>query len=163
MLIRFGLHAAIERGLPLQLHTGIGDRDLDLHRVNPLHLLDLLRATSDVPILLLHCYPYHREAGYLAQAFPNVHFDVGLGINHTGVRSVAVVAESLELAPFAKQLYSSDAWGPPELHYLGALLWRRAVTTTFGRWVADDDWSEADARRVVNMIAHENARRVYRL
>ncbi len=163
VLIRFGLHAAIERGLPLQLHTGIGDRDLDLHRVNPLHLLDFLRATPDVPVLLLHCYPYHREAGYLAQAFPNVHFDVGLGINHTGVRSVAVVAESFELAPFAKQLYSSDAWGPPELHYLGALLWRRAVTTTFGRWVADGDWPEADARRVVTMIARDNARRVYRL
>ena len=163
VLIRFGLHAAIARGLPLQLHTGFGDRDLDLHSVNPLHLVNLLRAIPEVPVLLLHCYPFHREAGYLAQAFPNVHFDVGLGINHTGVRSVAVVAESFELAPFAKQLYSSDAWGPPELHYLGALLWRRAITAVFGRWVADDDWSEADARRVVDMIARDNARRVYRL
>ncbi|MDQ0379782.1 amidohydrolase family protein [Amycolatopsis thermophila] len=163
VLIRFGLHAAIARGLPLQLHTGLGDRDLDLRRVNPLHLMDFLRSVPDVPVLLLHCYPYHREAGYLAQAFPNVHFDVGLGINHTGVRSAAVVAESFELAPFAKQLYSSDAWGPPELHYLGALLWRRAVAATFGRWVADGDWSEADARRVVDLVARDNARRVYQL
>jgi predicted TIM-barrel fold metal-dependent hydrolase len=116
-----------------------------------------------VPIVLLHCYPYHREAGYLAQAFGNVHFDVGLAINHVGVRSAQVVAESFELAPFAKQLYSSDAWGPPELHHLGAVLWRRAVTSVLGGWVTNGDWSAADARRVADMVGRDNARRVYRL
>jgi predicted TIM-barrel fold metal-dependent hydrolase len=165
VLLRHGLHAAVRLGLPIQIHTGFGDRDLDLHRANPIHLLDFLRTpgVADVPIVLLHCYPYHREAGYLAQAFPNVHFDVGLAINHVGVRSTQVVAESFELAPFAKQLYSSDAWGPPELHHLGAVLWRRAVTSVLGRWVEDGDWSGADARRVVDMIGRDNARRVYRL
>ncbi|TQM46159.1 amidohydrolase family protein [Pseudonocardia cypriaca] len=165
VLLRHGLHAAVRLGLPIQIHTGFGDRDLDLHRANPIHLLDFLRSpgVADVPIMLLHCYPYHREAGYLAQAFANVHFDVGLAINHIGVRSTQVVAESLELAPFAKQLYSSDAWGPPELHHLGAVLWRRAVGRVLGRWVDDGDWSAADALRVVDMIGGGNARRVYRL
>jgi predicted TIM-barrel fold metal-dependent hydrolase len=165
VLLRHGLHVAVGLGLPIQIHTGFGDRDLDLHRSNPIHLLDFLRmpGVADVPILLLHCYPYHREAGYLAQAFGNVYFDVGLALNHVGVRSTAVVAESFELAPFAKQLYSSDAWGPPELHHLGAALWRRAVTTVFGRWVEDGDWSAADAQRVADMIGRDNASRVYRL
>ena len=62
-----------------------------------------------VDVLLLHCYPYHRQAGYLAQVFPHVYFDVGLAVNHTGLGSAGVVAESLELAPFAKILFSSDA------------------------------------------------------
>jgi uncharacterized protein len=165
VLLRHGLHAAVRLGLPIQIHTGFGDRDLDLHRTNPIHLLDFLRrpTVAGVPIVLLHCYPYHREAGYLAQAFANVHFDVGLAVNHVGVRSTQVVAESFELAPFAKQLYSSDAWGPPELHHLGAVLWRRAVTSVLGGWVADGDWSPADARRVVEMVGRDNARRVYRL
>ncbi len=165
VLLRHGLHAAVGLGLPIQIHTGLGDRDLDLHRSNPIHLLDFLRmpGVADVPIVLLHCYPYHREAGYLAQAFPNVHFDVGLAVNHVGVRSTQVIAESFELAPFAKQLYSSDAWGPPELHHLGAALWRRAVITVFGRWVEDGDWSAADAQRVAGMVGRDNARRVYRL
>lgn len=165
VLLRFGLHTAVEAGLPVQIHTGLGDRDLDLHRVNPLLLLDFLRIpeVSRVPVMLLHCYPYHREAGYLAQAFPNVYFDVGLAVNHSGARSTEVVAESFELAPFAKQLYSSDAWGPPELHFLGAALWRRAVGRVFGRWVDDGDWSLADAIRVAGMVGSENARRVYRL
>jgi predicted TIM-barrel fold metal-dependent hydrolase len=67
------------------------------------------------------------------------------------------------VAPFAKQLYSSDAWGPPELHFLGATLWRKAITEVFGRWVADGDWSAADAVRVAGMIGRDNARRVYGL
>lgn len=165
VLIRHGLHAAVERGLPIQIHTGLGDRDLDLHRSNPVLLADFLRLpeVAAVPIVLLHCYPYHREAAYLAQAFPGVHFDIGLALNQVGLRSREVVAESFELAPFAKQLYSSDAWGPAELHHLGAALWRRAITTVFGSWVEDGDWSLADAKRVAGMVGRENAVRVYRL
>ena len=52
--------------------------------------------------MLLHCYPFHREAGYLAQVFPHVYFDVGLAVNYTGRAAGAVLAESLELAPFGK-------------------------------------------------------------
>lgn len=165
VLLRHGLHAAVDLGLPIQIHTGLGDRDLDLPAANPVHLLDFLRlpAVAAVPVLLLHCYPYHREAAYLTQAFPNVHLDVGLAMNHLGVRSRELLAESFELAPFAKLLYSSDAWGPPELHHLGAVLWRRAVTDTFGRWVRDGDWSAADAVRVAGMVGRGNAARVYGL
>lgn len=165
VVLRHGLHAAVERGLPIQIHTGLGDRDLDLHRANPVRLLDFLRLpeVAAVPIMLLHCYPYHREAAYLAQAFPNVHIDVGLALNHVGVRARAVLAESFELAPFAKLLYSSDGWGLPELHFLGAALWRRAVGTTFGRWVEDGDWSLDDAKRIAEMVGRGNAARVYRL
>ncbi len=165
VLLRFGLHAAVDLGLPIQVHTGFGDRDLDLDKVNPLLLLDFLRTpqVASVPVMLLHCYPYHREAGYLAQAFHNVYFDVGLGVNFLGARSVDLVAESFELAPFAKQLYSSDAWGLPELHYLGAVLWRRAIATALGGWVQAGDWSGGDACRVAAMVARDNARRVYGL
>ena len=165
VLIAFGIHAAVEAGLPLQLHVGFGDRDLDLHRTNPMLLLPFLRqaAVGRVPVLLLHCYPYEREAGYLAQAFGNVYLDVGLALNYLGARARALVARSYEMAPFAKVLYSSDAWGPAELHYLGARLWRTAVTGVFGEWVEAGEWSLDDARRVVDLSAQVNARRVYRI
>ena len=165
VLLRHGVHCAVERGLPIQVHTGFGDRDLDLHRANPLLLTGLLRqpAVAAVPVMLLHCYPFHREAGYLAQAFDQVYCDVGLAVNHVGARAAAVVAESMELAPFAKLLYSSDAWGPAELHYLGATLWRRATAAATQAWVDAGDWSEPDARRVMRMIGRDNALRAYRL
>jgi hypothetical protein len=116
-----------------------------------------------VPVMLLHCYPYHRTAGYLAQVFPHVYLDVGLAVNYTGARSRAVVAESLELAPFGKLLFSSDAWGPAELHYLGAVLWRSAMATVLGEWVESGEWSGAEALRVAQMVGADNAKRVYRL
>ena len=165
VLLRFLLWAGVDRGLPVQVHTGFGDPDVDLRRADPLLLRGFCELTQEraVPLMLLHCYPYHRQAGYLAHAYPHVYLDVGLAINHVGARAAAVVAESLELAPFGKVLFSSDAWGPPELHYLGALLWRRATARVLGEWVESGDWALADAVGVAEMIGAQNARRVYRL
>ncbi|OBH13912.1 amidohydrolase family protein [Mycobacterium sp. E1747] len=163
VLLRFGLHRALRLGKPLQFHVGLGDRDCDLHKTNPLLLLDFLRQSADTPVVLLHCYPYEREAGYLAQAFNNVYVDGGLSVNQLGARSPAFIARLLELAPFGKVLYSSDGFGPAELHYLGATLWRRAIHRVLRGFVDDDDWSEADAMRVVDLIAHGNAAALYRV
>lgn len=73
-LIAHGIHTAVSMKLPVQFHVGFGDRDLDLHKTNPRYLLDFLRSpeVQDTPIMLLHCYPFEREAGYLAHAFENV-------------------------------------------------------------------------------------------
>jgi predicted TIM-barrel fold metal-dependent hydrolase len=163
VLLRFGLHAALRLGKPLQFHVGFGDRDCDLHKANPLYLLDFLRQSGDTPIVLLHCYPYEREAGYLAQAFNNVYVDGGLSVNYLGARSPAFIARLLEMAPFRKILYSSDGFGPAELHFLGAALWRTGIHRVLRGFVESDNWSEADAMRVVDLIARANALRVYRL
>ncbi|MCH9667577.1 MAG: amidohydrolase family protein [Actinomycetia bacterium] len=163
VLLRFGLHRALRLGKPLQLHVGFGDRECDLHATNPVHLLDFLRVSGDTPVMLLHCYPYEREAGYLAQAFNNVYVDGGLAINYLGSSSAAFIGRLLEMAPFRKILYSSDGFGPAELHDLGAALWRDGMAATLQRFVDADEWSEADAVRIVDMIAHGNARRVYQL
>ncbi|MCX2929607.1 amidohydrolase family protein [Mycobacterium sp. CVI_P3] len=163
VLLRFGVHEALRLGKPLQFHVGLGDRDCDLHRTNPLLLLDFLRQSGSTPIVLLHCYPYEREAGYLAQAFNNVYLDVGLSVNHLGARAEAFIARTLELAPFRKILYSSDAFGPAELHYLGSLLWRAGMAAVLTGFVERGQWSQADAIRVVDLIGRDNARRVYAL
>ncbi len=163
VLLRFGLHQALRLGKPLQFHVGFGDRDCDLHKTNPLYLLDFLRQSGDTPIVLLHCYPYEREAGYLAQAFNNVYLDGGLSVNHLGARAPALIARLLELAPFRKILYSSDAYGPAELHYLGAVLWRNGIQRVLRDFVENGDWCESDAIRVVVLIANDNSARVYNL
>ncbi|MGH3887642.1 MAG: amidohydrolase family protein [Pseudonocardiaceae bacterium] len=165
VLLRHLLWVGVDHGLPLQFHVGYGDPDLTLHRCDPSLMTEFLRRVQDrqVPVMLLHCYPYHRTAGYLAHVFPYVYFDVGLAVNYTGARCRAIVAESLEVAPFGKVLFSSDAWGPAELHYLGAVLWRRAMASVLGEWVESGEWSGADAVRVAQMVGAGNATRVYRL
>ena len=165
VLLRAGIWAAAELAVPLQLHTGYGDPDLDLHRCDPLLLTNWLRMVegSGMDVMLLHCYPFQRNAGYLAQVFPHVYMDVGLGVNYTASRSPEVIAESIELAPFAKVMFSSDAWGPAELHFLGALWWRRGMYRLLASWIAAGEWSVNDACRVARMMGAHNARRTYGL
>ena len=162
VILRFLLWSGVETGLPLQIHTGFGDSDLDLRRADPLLLTGFIRATEGrTRILLLHTYPFHRHAGYLAQMFGHVYMDIGLGVNHTGVQSEQLVAEMLEVAPFSKILYSSDAWGLPELHLLGSWLFRRGLSRVLGRWVDRGDWSLEDARRAIGLHRIGERRRVY--
>jgi uncharacterized protein len=165
VLLRHVIWAAVDSGLPVQFHVGFGDTDVRLHRSDPSLLTDFLLATQDTgtPVMLLHCYPHHRQAAYLANVFPHVYMDLGAVLNHVGARSAAVLAEAMELTPFHKMLYSSDAFGLPELHYLGALGFRRDLARVVGGFVADGAWTAADAERVSGLIGSGNARRVYRL
>ena len=164
-LQRFLIWCGVDLRLPVQFHVGYGDSDVDLHRCSPLLLTPLLRAIqpTGVPVMLLHNYPYHREAGYLAQVFPHVYVDAGLATHNLGVRSPALLAEALELAPFGKFLYSSDAFGLPELHYLGAALFRSALSAFLAAGLDGDLYSERAVVRLTTMLCAENAERVYRL
>ena len=72
-----------------------------------------------MPVLLLHNYPFHRHAAYLAQVFDHVFMDVGLAVHNTGAPRPRCMRETLELVPFGKLLFSSDAYGLAELYLLG--------------------------------------------
>jgi predicted TIM-barrel fold metal-dependent hydrolase len=165
VLLRFLLWTGLDTALPIQLHTGFGDPDLTLHRSDPALLTGFLRAVqpTGVGVILLHCYPYHRNAAYLAHIFPTVYVDVGLTVNYVGHRAGAVIAETLELAPFAKVLFSTDAYGLPELYAVGAALFRQHLQRLLVGWLAEDACTPEDAERIARMIAGGNARQVYHL
>jgi hypothetical protein len=165
VLHRFFVWCGADLGLPIQFHVGYGDRDVDLQQCNPLLLTGLLRSLepTGVPVMLLHNYPFHREAGYLAQVFPHVYADLGLATHNVGSRAAAVFAEALELVPLRKFLFSSDAFGMPELYYLGTLLFRQALSAFLSARLDADDMSYPDAERITSLIGAENATRAYRL
>jgi predicted TIM-barrel fold metal-dependent hydrolase len=165
VLTRFAVWAGIDLGLPLQFHVGYGDADVDLHRCDPLLLTPLLRATAGlgVPVMLLHNYPFHRSAGYLAQVFDHVFVDIGLAVQGVGSRAREVLAELLELAPFGAVLFSTDAFGLAELYAVATTLFRDALGHVLDEGVADGAWSPTDADRVARMVCSENARRAYQL
>ena len=164
-LHRFFVWCGVDLGLPVQFHVGYGDSDVDLHRCNPLLLTPLLRAIqpTGVPVMLLHNYPYHREAGYLAQVFPHVYVDAGLATHNLGARAPALLAEALELAPYGKFLYSSDAFGLPELYYLGAALFRAALSAFLASGLSEDLYTERTVLRLTKMLCADNAKRAYAL
>jgi predicted TIM-barrel fold metal-dependent hydrolase len=161
--IRDVLLAALEANeasgdpLPVQVHTGFGDSDLFLPRADPGHLKPLIERFAETSFVLLHCYPFVREAGWLAHVYGNVYFDLSLTIPHVS-RPAIVLAEALELAPVSKLLYGSDAARTPELFLLAAIWWRDALAV-----VLPDALPAAAAEDAAFMILRENARAVYDL
>jgi uncharacterized protein len=150
------LEIAERQGMPVQVHTGFGDADLDLREANPLHLRPLLESGryASVPFVLLHAsYPYVRELGYLAAIYPNVWADVGLTIPHLAAEIPTTLRQLLGLTPTSKVLYSSDASQIPELFWLAARWGRRGLGTVLDELIAlgalDGDEALAVGRRVL--------------
>ena len=162
-LVRDAVRAALEANeatgdpLPVQVHAGFGDSDLFLPRVNPGYLKPLIERFRDTPFVLLHCYPFVREAGWLAHVYGNVYFDLSLTIPHVA-RPAEMVRQALELAPVSKLLYASDAARTPELYYLAAKWWREALAEVLPELLGPDDAAEAGER-----ILRENALELYGL
>jgi len=108
-----------ERPKPIQLHTGLGDNDMNLLHSNPAYLQPLIEAYSSVPFVLLHsAYPYTREAGYLTTVFDNVYLDLGEVfpmISRDGQEKV--LRQAMELTPSSKLLWSTDG------HLFGETYW----------------------------------------
>ncbi len=168
-IVRHGLWVGGEicrqRGIPLQVHVGFGDPDVYMHACDPTHFTDFIAAMEqwEVPITLLHNYPFQREAAWLSEVFQNVYYDVGVILNYAAPMSADILGEALEMGKFSKLLYSSDAFGLSELYYLGALLFRRGLKQCLDRWRSEDFCSLADAEELVRLVAAENARRIYPL
>jgi hypothetical protein len=143
--------------LPVQVHCGFGDSDLHLWRADPGYLKPLIERFAETTFVLLHCYPFVREAGWLAHVYGNVWFDLSLTIPHVG-RPAEALLEALELAPFSKLLYASDAARTPELYLLAATWWRDALAEVLPALLPADEAEDA-----ARAILRENAIALYRL
>ncbi|HEX6702358.1 MAG TPA: amidohydrolase family protein [Gaiellaceae bacterium] len=157
LLAALEVNAATGDPLPVQVHCGFGDWDLHLWRADPSYLKPLIEGFRDTQFVLLHCYPFVREAGWLAHVYGNVWFDLSLTIPHVA-RPAEALREALELAPVSKLLYASDAARTPELYYLAAKWWREALAEVLGETLSADE-AERDARAVLR----DNALALYRL
>ncbi len=164
-LLRQALEIAARHRIPVQLHTGFGDRDLDLRKANPLYLRALLEEPGyqQAPLVLLHAaYPYVREAGYLASVYPQVHLDFGLAVPLLSMSGMgASVRMLLELAPTSKLMYSSDAHFIPELYYLGAKWGREILGDVLEQALKDADVTAREAEAIALAVLCENARALY--
>ncbi|MGI8554191.1 MAG: amidohydrolase family protein [Dehalococcoidia bacterium] len=158
LLLR-ALDWAAERGVPVQFHTGYGDRDLDVRLANPAHLRPILEQPryARLKIVLLHSsYPYCREASYLASVYPNVYVDWSEANPMLPPRQLQrVLEELLALAPYTKLLYGSDAWGAADWLWLGAKAGRTALAMALQ--------DEPDRETIAWRILHDNARELYSL
>eukprot|EP00271_Cylindrocystis_brebissonii_P002922 TRINITY_DN13675_c0_g1_i1.p1 TRINITY_DN13675_c0_g1~~TRINITY_DN13675_c0_g1_i1.p1 ORF type:complete len:850 (+),score=166.67 TRINITY_DN13675_c0_g1_i1:407-2956(+) len=162
-----GLEVATKHGIPTQIHTGFGDKDLDLLLANPLHLRGVLEDPrfATAKLVLLHTsYPYCREVSYLATVYKQVYLDFGLvfhKLSHHGMQQAC--HEILHMAPLSKVMYSGDGSGLAETYYLGAKWGREILCQILCEMYDGGDLTAQEARAAAQDILMNNAIRIYGL
>jgi predicted TIM-barrel fold metal-dependent hydrolase len=160
------LELCMEHDVPMQIHTGMGDFEVNLVLCRPGYLMDLLRfpAYRGCRVLLVHTgYPYHREAAYMANVLPRVWCDLSEGIPFAGNAAWEILRGVLAMAPLTKICYGSDGYKVPEIMYTSAKLGKQAVASVLAELVADGMLTQCDAESAAGLILSGNARELYRL
>ncbi|CAN1275939.1 Protein fluG [Linum perenne] len=161
------LEVALTFDLPMQIHTGFGDKDLDLRLANPLHLRAVLEDErfSKCRLVILHAsYPFSREASHLASVYSQVYLDFGLAVPKLSVHGmISSVKELLELAPIKKVMFSTDGYAFPETYYLGAKKARECLFSVLQDACRDGDLTVAEAVEAARDILAQNAIRLYKI
>lgn len=165
-LVCRALELCMEYDLPMQIHTGMGDFEVNLPLCRPAFLMDLLRfpVYRACTVILVHTgFPYHSEAAYIANVLPRVYCDVSEGTPFAGHAARRILSEVLEMCPPSKVLYGSDGFGVPEINYTSAKLGKQALAGALGEIVDAGVIGTEDVREIAAGILCGNARRIYRL
>lgn len=165
-LFRVTCAKARQHGVPFQLHTGHTSHYRPWPTVNPILLLPVLNEpeTGETSLVLVHGgYPNCTEAGYITSLYANVHCDLSLMNPWASAGVSRRILETLEWAPAEKVMYGSDGVDIPEVHWVGAVVGRRALGKALGELVADGYLSTVQAEDAAADILGRTAERVYGL
>ena len=162
-LVGLALEQAAAQELPVQFHTGFGDREADLRQANPLHLRWLIEQ-AQCPLVLLHAgWPFYRELAHLAALYAHVWLDVSLAIPFATSGIPAMLRDVLGMAPFSKVMFATDAFTMPEIFWLAARWGRWGLGKVLDEFVAEGLLTPDQAWEAATAILGENARRLYDL
>ncbi len=159
------LELAGEHNLPVQIHCGIGDDDALLADANPLNFQSVLRSErfSKVKAVFLHCYPFVREAAYLASMYPGVYFDLSLTNSLLAPALADIYYEALSFAPVTKILAGSDGHTQPESYWYGAVSLRRALHEALSRLKKGAFLGSGQEESIERAILRGNAHYLYQI
>jgi uncharacterized protein len=164
LAFRRSLAQCADLGLPMQVHTGFGDSDIQMAQADPLGLEDLLRTpeAERAAVVLIHAaYPWHEKVAYLAAVRPSVWTEFSLVNLLSPATSADRLLRLVELAPTGRILTGSDGHGAPETHWQALWVLREAWSIVRDRLggVARDRWLD----EVESALLHDNAQQLYRL
>ena len=160
------LELCIEHDVPMQIHTGMGDFEVNLPLCRPGFLMDLLRfpAYRACHVILVHAgYPYHREAAYMANVLPRVYIDVSEGIPFASTAAWEIYDGVLSMTPVSKVCYGSDGYKLPEIIYSSAKLGKQALADVLQKYVDRQMMTQADALSAAAAILAGNSSELYKI
>ncbi|QGR18372.1 amidohydrolase family protein [Sulfurisphaera ohwakuensis] len=155
------LEIAKELKVPIQVHTGAGDRDIKLDLSRPSYLTDVVRKYEGKVILVHAGYPYHRETAWMSYIFPSVYLDISQFNPLAPLSTFNVMKEIFEVSPANKVLYGSDAFNIPEIAWLGVKLAKESFEELRSEFLKRDLLSEDDLEVFKERFFYKNAEELY--
>ncbi|WP_390528943.1 amidohydrolase family protein [Sulfurisphaera ohwakuensis] len=155
------LEIAKELKVPVQIHTGAGDRDIKLDLSRPAYLTDIVRKYEGKVIFVHAGYPYHRETAWMSYIFPSVYLDISQFNPLAPLSTFNVLKEIFEVSPANKVLYGSDAFNIPEIAWLGAKLAKESFEELRSEFLKRDLLSEEDLEVFKERFFYKNAEELY--
>jgi len=157
-----------ELGVPVHLHTGFtgGLWEGPISNADPFLLAPLLRRPEflKTKIILLHAgYPWTKQAGQLAHAFPHVWVDMSQVTPWASLRIAECYRDVIAWAPLSKLTIGSGGHGTPEIAWLSAKTAKIALGEVLGDAVRLGLMASKHAEKAGRMILHDNAARLYGL
>lgn len=144
---------AHERGWPHQVHVGTHN----LRESSPLPLEPLARRYSRMPLVLLHCWPFLEESGWLAKHVSNVYLDTcWMPVLNPAFLERAYGAW-LAYLPHHKIMCSQDATSV-EMAAGSAVITRRTLDAAMAAMAGIN---EAGRAALAAAMLHENAEKIY--
>ena len=164
-LLRRAFEIAGQNELPVQVHCGLGDDDADLLQCNPALMQNIFRAKefARTKFVMLHCFPFVREAAIMSALYPNVFMDLSLAVSLASPASGTIIAEALAIAPATKLLAGSDGHSCAEAHWYGMLCWKKGLTRALFDMINHASITPREAEQIAGFILHDNAIKLYQL
>lgn len=164
-LVRRACQYAADKGMPVQVHVGMGHPEpgMVVGNGSPFLLEPLLqtRSLNRLKICLLHGgYPFSSDLASLVQTYGNLYLDFSWMpyLHHAYLRSK--LTEWMEILPANKLLYGSDA-GAPEFHVAAAFYARQALNHVLNDGVERGVWNAGQVEWLARRILYENTAEAY--
>lgn len=159
------IRAAIEAGLPFQLHTGFhADNANIITNSNPTRLVNLFIEYREAKFILFHGgYPYVNEWVAVAKTFPNVYADLCwlyIISPHIGRK---LLHELIEAVPGNKIMAFGGDETTVEMAYGHSRMARQVVTRVLSEKVAEGYFKEDEALVLARRILRDNAIALFNL
>jgi predicted TIM-barrel fold metal-dependent hydrolase len=159
------IRAAIDRDLPIQIHTGLqeGNENI-LTNSNPMLLVNLFIEYREAKFDIFHgAYPYTGELLALAKNFPNVYLDLCWLYIISPSAGARVLHEAIETVPANKIFAFGGDFVIPEGAYGHSVMARQVVSRVLSEKIEDGYLTEDEAVGLAGRILRENPAALYRL
>jgi predicted TIM-barrel fold metal-dependent hydrolase len=162
-LFRYILGLAKEKGMIMQIHTGIQEGNGNiLANSKPTHLNEIFLEYPDMRFDIFHIgYPYQMELGTLCKMFPNVHVDMCWAHIVSPVTSRKVLGEWLELFPYTKINGFGGDYCLVDGVYGHQYMARRNIAAALSEKVEEGLFDVEEACRIGKALLYDNPARIF--